>query len=558
MLSCRSRGCVLCSSKVLISSRRVSEAGTSPVREFPLLDQQPRAAELHQRRLRSVQSILLLRARISFRDQLVSTGSSKGVLNGRRRKKGERPKSRGYLCLYAGHRGVAKAYAKRTSGWALTFDWLHGPEQDLSDPQLQALLLESVLSGWFLGVGLAPQCSSFSIAVTPPIRSADFPQGLPDLSVSNLQKVQVGNAQAAFVARIVRAALRASVAFWCENPDRSWIWKLPAFVALAEFGGLGFWVYDCCVFEKPWQKRSRVLTNTQLASSANLCRGGHEHLILRGRSKAHGQSWTKVAESYPRKVCEILARAIEVGCPRPNCSISACVKDDSGRIGEADTPGPARRRTPRAGTLFDIDIIEAPTAKLRIQVWDVFVSWFRERLRPGTVVKLFGCPPLIALILRDYADELYRTGFPLGHYRQLLAHAQRLVPLVKPHLSVAWEMVTRWEEVQPVCHRVPIPEVMLRGLVGLAVSLNWKRWAAITAAMFYGISRPGELLRCLRSDVPWIYIKVGQPKSRRKAARVQHKKLNEPAVLKFLGKVWNGLAPGAPLYPGSPGVYRRR
>ena len=38
----------------------------------------------------------------------------------------------GYVCLYAGNRGVAKEVMKTgIFPWALTFDWLHGPGQDL-------------------------------------------------------------------------------------------------------------------------------------------------------------------------------------------------------------------------------------------------------------------------------------------------------------------------------------------------------------------------------------------------------------------------------------------
>ena len=92
----------------------------------------------------------------------------------------------------------------RESVWALTFDWLHGASQDLLDEQLQLRILRALEDRLFAAVGLAPICSSCSTAVTPPIRSAQFPEGLPTVSVSFAVKLAQGNAHASFVVRVVR------------------------------------------------------------------------------------------------------------------------------------------------------------------------------------------------------------------------------------------------------------------------------------------------------------------------------------------------------------------
>ena len=323
-----------------------------------------------------------------------------------------------------------------------------------------------------------------------------------------------GNAQGSFVARIVAAAVRFRVPFWVEGPAGSWLWRLPCFEQILSSSSVGFWEFDCCVFNLPWRKRTRVLTNTGLAGQSDLCRGGHEHLVLRGRSKQRGLSWTRLSEDFPKGACSLLASAIGLGVSRPDAAVSSVVRDEAARIGEAKNPGPAAKRKPRTGSLFDVELVEPSTAKLRLSVWEVFKGWLHEKLAASTVIKLFSCPPLLALVLRDYGEELYKTGFPLGYYRQLLAHSQRVYPLVKPHLGIAWEMVSRWEELQPVCHRTPMPEILLKGLLGLALQLGWFRWAAATAAIFYGIARPGEVLRALRKHLLtpedcWIQPTVG-------------------------------------------------
>ena len=307
----------------------------------------------------------------------------------------------------------------------------------------------------------------------------------------------------------------------------------------------------------------------QLLQVGLACAGGHEHLILRGRSKKHKMAWTAVAESYPLGVCRELAMAVADAAASADRTVSSCVLDAGKRIGEARVPGPARRRPVRLGSLFDVELVEQNTVRLRVHIWDTFKLWLREALSESAVSALFSCAQLLALVLRDYADILYQTGASLGSYRQLLAHSQKIMPLLRPHLKPAWDMVSRWEELEPVVRRTPLLEVILQAMVGIALALRWRCWAAVTLATFYAIARPGELLHARRRNVltpldllepehSWIYIKIDKPKSRRRGAKVQHIKLCEPAVVTFLERTWQALGPQELLYPGSPGVYRRR
>ena len=98
----------------------------------------------------------------------------------------------------------------------------------------------------------------------------------------------------------------------------------------------------------------------------------------------------------------------------------------------------------------------------------------------------------------------------------------------------------------------------------LALALGWKRWAAVTICTFYAITRPGELLKMrrkhdlLQPKHPWMYFRVEKSKSRRKAAKTQHAKLSDRSALEFAVALWQDLPRSELLYPGSPGVYRRR
>lgn len=55
-----------------------------------------------------------------------------------------------------------------------------------------------------------------------------------------------------------------------------------------------------------------------------------------------------------------------------------------------------------------------------------------------------------------------------------------------------------------------------------------------------------------------IYLTIGKPTSRRRAAKLQQMKLNEDFIFSYLQRVWGKLAPKEFLYPGSRSVYRRR
>ena len=103
------------------------------------------------------------------------------------------PKRGGFLDLFSGERGVAKNLAARSSTWSLCFDLAHSPNEDLLDPKVRQKLHRLIQLGCFIGAGGGPVCSSFSMAVRPPVRSASEPYGKEGISPAMQLKVQVGN-----------------------------------------------------------------------------------------------------------------------------------------------------------------------------------------------------------------------------------------------------------------------------------------------------------------------------------------------------------------------------
>ena len=94
----------------------------------------------------------------------------------------------GCLDLFSGKFGVARQLVRCGAPWVLTFEWERSSDEDLLQPQLRTKLRRMIAVGCFKAFGAAPICASFSVAVTPPVRSSQFPRGLPNLWRSMQQK----------------------------------------------------------------------------------------------------------------------------------------------------------------------------------------------------------------------------------------------------------------------------------------------------------------------------------------------------------------------------------
>ena len=131
-------------------------------------------------------------------------------------------------------------------------------------------------------------------------------------------------------------------------------------------------------------------------------------------------------------------------------------------------------------------------------------------------------------------------------------------------------MIARWEKLEPPIHRTPIPGSILRAMVVIGVLLNWKRFSGVLCLAFFGITRPGEVLRASRKDLVLAgdlllpdsnvaYLRVGEPKPRgRGKGRVQHASIHEPKVIGFIEHIFGHVHKTDMLYGVSPNTFRRR
>ena len=480
----------------------------------------------------------------------------------------------GHLDLFSGSRRAAIALARQTKRWVLCFDILHSPKEDLLDPVVQANLESMVRANCFLSLTGGPVCASFSRAVCPPVRSRQSPTGLPHISGNMQVKVEIGNRMAAWLASFCRLCLELSLVVWIENPAGSFLWLMPSWVKLISDFSLASFYTDYCRWKTPWRKRTRFYGNFAASGLSLLCACKRKHVQLRGYSRRHGVSWTKAAEAYPHSLCRFLAKAVYESLKpierRRPLDPAACARCSGARIGEAQNPGPRLPR-PRAdaGNLEDVNLVQPATILLQKRVHEKFVAWIASELGSEALGSLQRAPKLQLHFCRTFGQWLYSRGEAMYIFRHLLVYLQQMFPAERATLTGAWGLLQKWELVQPVAHRPPLPRIVLDALISLGLSWGWLRWAALTSLAFFGVLRVGEPLRAKRSDLllpedcgldrEVLFLQIGHPKSgRRGKGRTQHAKVTHLQTIQLVRAAFGSLGPDESLYPTTASTYRRR
>ena len=407
----------------------------------------------------------------------------------------------GGLDLFSGSLGVAKAMVQNGCPWVLTFDWSRSSDEDLLNEDLRNKLRELMRLGGVKTVGMAPICASFSKAVTPPVRSNRFPRGRPGLSKNMRLKVSQGNSHSDFCIELVQLCCSLEIAYFLENPDGSWMWKQKGYESYDDPASLAVFRLCFCRYGTPWRKATRVATSTRLRGLRMMCTCRRKHFALRGFSQVHKKMWTKVAEPYPRGVARVLAIALccQAGwCEQKRLNVAACSRARSLRTGEALNPGPPRGPRKDRGTLEDLPLLSHHTQALEAKQLSLFLEWCGKCIKSVKVDELFDKVPSYAgQCLRCYGDMLFQHGGALSNYRHCILALQRWKPSCRPFMHGPWELVRRWEFQEPVSHRPPLPEGIVKSLIALAWVFKWYDWcgATLIALWSWKIRRSSTLLK---------------------------------------------------------------
>eukprot|EP00438_Fugacium_kawagutii_P016438 Skav226419 [mRNA] locus=scaffold4012:34984:39191:- [translate_table: standard] len=481
----------------------------------------------------------------------------------------------GGLDLYSGRCGVVRCMVQLGAPWVLTVDIEHGAEENLLDVGLQQKLLQLIRGKVFATVGAAPICSSFSRAITPPCRTKQRPRGIPGVSSAMASKIRDGNLHGDFVLEVIGESEAQMVGFWAENPDSSWLWEQRGYEKYRCSKSEHVFRCSFCRFGRKWRKNTNFATNLPMLKGLRMmCSGGHRHQVLRGRSKKHRKCWTLVAQPYPHGLCKVIARAC---CNWSGWKFedkatfsSSCARCSGGRIGEAANPGPKRSRGNRHIDLEGVALRTAATEALEAKLLSKFFNWCLTECGEAVQDHFRRCPELLSVILKAYGLMEFQNGGALSNFRHLVLAVQRWFPAFRMHSTPCWDLVMKWEVSEPVEHRPPLPEGLMRAMVSLAWHLGWYRWCGVTVLAFYGAGRIGEVLRCTRADLLFpadvleesggaIFLQLKQFKSLgRQPSRIQHMKIVNEDACRILERVYEQLELFEALFCGSAGMYRKR
>ena len=195
---------------------------------------------------------------------------------------------------------------------------------DVVDVDRWAFFMQLVYMGAICYAHFGTPCNTFSAARKddggpPPLRSFDWPDGLPHLAGDLFIAVFQGNL---FRDRTIEACLILSLLgfdFSIENPLGSLIWATPSFKSFMVATRAFSVDFDQCAFGAPSMKPTRVVGSHQSLTTAlfRKCPGrsrSHRHVVLKGKvfSQQFGRVVfrTKLAQVYPHAMCEAMAGAV--------------------------------------------------------------------------------------------------------------------------------------------------------------------------------------------------------------------------------------------------------
>ena len=145
-----------------------------------------------------------------------------------------------------------------------------------------------------------------------PLRSSQFPLGLPSLSNDDANRVNKANQIYRNIARLVRECVRRDVVVSVENPTRSYLWETPLFRELIAEGLLHEVAFQQCMWGSSRDKWSSWYVSTPLLDGlARVCDGSHQHAgwgVRRIDNKWHFATADEAA--YPQKLCDEVAHKI--------------------------------------------------------------------------------------------------------------------------------------------------------------------------------------------------------------------------------------------------------
>ena len=231
-----------------------------------------------------------------------------------------------FLHLFSGHRHAQDLEfflrvggARR--GWLVivkSVDLAYGNECNLALDEVVGQLREEAIYGLYDGMHTGPPCSTWSAVRwrpggPPPLRSRDYPWGLPDLSHGLIKTVALHNILMKNSCSVLETMAEKGATVTMEHPeDRkrvpfASIWATSFFLRLARRAGILLRSFPQCAFGAP-SKKMTTIAYAGVNADRFLVQCTHQsHSEILFGLDEQGNFRTRKAQTYPPQMNEALA-----------------------------------------------------------------------------------------------------------------------------------------------------------------------------------------------------------------------------------------------------------
>jgi len=195
--------------------------------------------------------------------------------------------------------------------------------------------------------------------------------------------------------------------------------------------------------------------------------------------------------------------------------------------------------------------------------------WLQINLQTELSLDELACRPrILSALLNRWGHSLYKEGSPYYLFAEGINRIVDYHRHLKGQLTEAWDAARVWMDLHPPQHRPPIPFLVLRAMMAVALWKGWIFFAAVISLCFEATLRLADILqaqkihlmittthRCQRRS---LFLKVQEPKSRRRGARSQHAATTHAETIDLWEALVTLLQPMEMLYPFSQGTFRKQ
>ena len=216
-------------------------------------------------------------------------------------------------------------------------------------------------------------------------------------------------------------------------------------------------------------------------------------------------------------------------------------------------------------------VVLSKTRENRFRLLEQFSAWLREEhgVDWETIISAKPVDPEeISKWLVSYGRDLHAAGKSYTRYSETVNAVSMIRPVVKKHLTAAWDLAFAWLQDEPHNHHPALPLSILVSIMTLGLMWGWAVEASLFGIAWSGLLRVGELLDLTRESlilpkdsapgISYILIKIREPKTRGRGPRHQNARVEPKDIVDLAVAVFQHYSPGQKLWPLSASTLRKR